>query len=225
MSPGYWQFNFLCMMVRQWCIPRAKIMGRKAKLKAARRKSLANRQLQLPYAGKNQNIKVVRRFTQEDLEFKNWNVSLETDIFDGTTDIWIDFSFSTPGIPLYFVNSGRFDDKLTAPRKEAWAAVAANAGFQQDIVSERDENILWFGITHKNSNTGFYEYTSDEVYKKFVVSADKNSLLDQEISHLLAASFFMRKTHSGSRSLFFLVDSDEEDEVIKPSGGSIFFLR
>ncbi|WP_414623819.1 hypothetical protein [Calothrix sp. CCY 0018] len=200
-------------------------MGRKGKLKAARRKNLVDRQFQFPYGGNNCNIKCVRRFTLEDLEFKNWEASLVEDIFDGTTDIWIDFSNSTPGIPLYFINSGRFDEKLTAPRQEAWNAVAANPEFQQDIVGDRDKNTLWFGITHKNSNTGFYEYTLDEAYENFMACVPKNDLLGREIAHLLAASFFIRKTHKGSRSLFFLIDSEEKDEVTKPSGGSIFFMR
>lgn len=200
-------------------------MGRKAKLKAARRKNLVNRQFQFPYGGSNYNIKCVRRFTLEDLDFKNWDASLAEDIFDGTTDIWIDFSGSTPGIPLYFINSGRFDNAMTAPRKEAWNAVAANPEFQQDIISKQDKNILWFGITHKNSNTGFYEYTLDEAYENFMTVTNKSSALEKEIAHLLAASFFIRKTHEGSRSLFFLVDSEEKDEVTKSSGGSIFFMR
>jgi hypothetical protein len=200
-------------------------MGRKAKLKATRRKSLANRKVEFPYGGENQNVKVVRRFSLEDLEFKNWDKALVEDVFDGTTDIWIDFSGITPGIPLYFINSGRFDNAMTAPRKEAWNAVAANPEFQQDIISKQDENILWFGITHKNSNTGFYEYTLDEAYENFMTVTNKSSALEKEIAHLLAASFFIRKTYEGSRSLFFLVDSEEKDEVTGTSSGSIFFMR
>ena len=112
-------------------------MGRKAKLKAARRKNLVDRKVQFPYGGSEFDVKVIRRFTREDLEFKTWNAAFEEDIFDANTDVWIDFSSSIPGIPLYLIDSGRFDDKMTPPRKETWNAIAANPGFQQDIISTR----------------------------------------------------------------------------------------
>lgn len=200
-------------------------MGRKAKLKAARRKSLANRKVEFPYGGENQNVKVVRRFTLEDLEFKNWNKALVEDIFDGTTDIWIDFSNSTPGIPLYFVNSGRFDDVITAPRKGVWNAIAVNPRFQQDVINTKDDDILWFGVTCKNKSTVFYDYFYEQAYSEFIAGADKNNQIERAIAHILEGFFEIRKKHKGSRSLFFLLDSDEKEKIINASGGSIFFMR
>lgn len=64
-----------------------------------------------------------------------------------------------------------------------------------------------------------------EAYENFMIVTSQSSALEKEIAHLLAASFFIKKTHKGSRSLFFLVDSEEKDEVTKSSGGFIFFIR
>ncbi|MEL7245208.1 MAG: hypothetical protein AAFV71_26155 [Cyanobacteria bacterium J06633_8] len=200
-------------------------MGRKAKLKAARREGLVNRKVEFPYGGENCDIKVVRRFTPEDLKFKNWDKTLVEDIFDTTTDVWIDFSISTPGVPLYFVDSGRFNNAMTPPRKETWNAIAANPGFQQDIISTRDDEILWFGITHKNSNTAFFDYTYDEANDEFIAGADTTNRLELAIAYILTGFFDIRKKYKGLRSLFFLLDSEEKGQINEPSGGSIFFIR
>ena len=200
-------------------------MGRKAKVKAARRKNLVDRKVQFPYGGSDFDVKVIRRFTREDLEFKTWNAAFEEDIFDANTDVWIDFSSSIPGIPLYLIDSGRFDDKMTPPRKETWNAIAANPGFQQDIISTRDENTLWFGVTCKNTNTVFYDYTYDEAYDEFIAGADKNNPLERAIAYILTGFFNVRRKHKGLRSLFFMLDSDEKEKIINASGGSIFFMR
>ncbi|MEO0684525.1 MAG: hypothetical protein AAFY76_05615, partial [Cyanobacteria bacterium J06649_11] len=173
----------------------------------------------------NCNIKVVRRFTLEDLEFENWDETLLKDIFDGTTDIWIDFSNSILGIPLYFVDSDRFYNAMTPPRKETWNAIAANAGFQQDIIDTRDKDILWFGVTCKNNNTVFYDYTYDQAYDEFITGADRTNPVERTIARILAGLFDIRKKHKRLGNLFFILDSDEKEKIVSSSGGSIFFVR
>lgn len=200
-------------------------MGREAKLKAARRKSLANHIVQFNYDGKNYNTKVVRRFTMSDLEIKDWDATLKKDIFNGNTDIWIDFSGSTcekHQIPLYFIDSGRFDNVMTVTRQHTWQTIKVNPEFEQSIVNPRDQNTLWFGITY-NGGTLFRDYTLDEAYETFITDADKNDPLQYAIGNTLIKLFIIKEKRQRHRSLFFLVDSEEIGKSTNPMGSSIFF--